>query len=50
MVETPKMAVARTEHRRSVEQRFRFELPPVPEQVEPLGEIALRKARIELQG
>ena len=50
MVETGNVAVARTEHGRPVEQRFCFDLSPVPEQVEPLREIGLRKAWIELQG
>ena len=49
VVETPQMAVARTEHGRPVEQRFRFDLPPVPQQIEPLGKIPLRKAWIEFQ-
>ena len=49
MVETRNMAVARTEHGRAIEQRFRFDLSPVPEQVEPLREIGLRKAWIELE-
>ena len=49
MVESGNMAVARTEHDRPIEQRFRFDLPPVPEHVEPLGEIGLRKTWIELQ-
>ena len=49
MVEARNMAVARAEHGRAIEQRFRFDLPPVPEQVEPLGEIGLRKAWIELK-
>ena len=49
-METPKMAVAWTEHGRSIEQRFRFNLSPVPEQIKPLREICLRKAWIELQG
>ena len=43
------MAVARAEHGRPIEQRFRFDLAPVPEHVEPLGEIGLRKTWIELQ-
>ena len=49
MVESCNMAVARTEHDRPVEQRFRLDLPSVPQHVEPLGEIGLRKTRIELQ-
>ena len=49
MVEARNMAVARTEHGGAIEQRFRFDLPAVPEQVEPLGEIGLRKAWIELE-
>ena len=49
MVESSNMAVARTEHDRPVEQRFRLDLPSVPQHVEPLGEIGLRKTRIELQ-
>ena len=50
MVETRKMVVAWTEHGRPVEQRFRLNLSPVPEQVKSLCEICLRKAWIELQG
>src|SRR5829696_1591005 len=41
------MAVARTEHGSPVEQRLCFDLPPVPQQIEPLGKISLRKAWIE---
>ena len=49
MVESRNMAVARTEHDRSIEQRLCFNLSPIPEQIEPLGEIGLRKAWVELQ-
>lgn len=44
------MAVARTERGRSIEQRLRFNFPPMPKQIEALGEIRLREAGIELQG
>src|SRR6185369_17971400 len=49
MVESRNMAVARAQHGRPIEQRYRLDLPPVPKHVEPLGEIGLRKTRIELQ-
>jgi hypothetical protein len=49
MVETGKMAVARTEHGGAIEQCLRFDLAPVPEQVKSLRETGLRKAWIELQ-
>ena len=48
MVERRNMAVARAQHGRPVEQRFRLDLAPVPQHVEPLGEVGLCKARIEL--
>ena len=49
-MEAGNVAVARTEHGRAIEQRLRFDLASVPEQVESLREICLRKAWIELQG
>ena len=42
------MAVARTEHGGAVEQRLGLDLAAGPQQVEALGEIGLREARIEL--
>src|ERR1700754_4425158 len=43
------MAIARAEHGRPIEQRFSFDLPPIPEHIESLGEIRLRKAGIEFE-
>src|SRR6478672_2962046 len=48
-VKAPQMAVSRTEHGRPIKQRFRFDLPPVPQQIESLRKISLREARIEFQ-
>src|SRR5579862_2374096 len=49
MVKTPQMTVTRTEHCRPVEQRFRLELASVPQQIEALRKVSLRKAWIEFQ-
>src|SRR5262249_31735861 len=45
----PKIAIARTEGGRSIEQRLCFNFLAVPKQIESLGKIALREAGIELQ-
>ena len=49
MVESGNMAVAQAQHGRPIEQRLRLDLPSVPQHVKPLGEIGLRKTRIEFQ-